>query len=250
MRKSANRSLRQALLASVVAHAVVLASLPDPTPSPRLLAVRHIDARLVARPGILPAPAHASAVAALAHGEDGAVRPPATQVHQSVADSGRSGESARSVRSTRRTPSSAAPARSLAKTAPQTPARPPDDVAGHDAVPAAAAATEFTALGAVSAEAMRQYRVNLALAARGFYAYPDVARTRGWQGTVEVVLEAGVRSPEPRASLWRSSGYAALDAQAVETLARAARATPLPAALKARELRVVVAVRFDLDAER
>ena len=241
------------MLASVVAHAVLLASIPDPTPWPVLTAVRRIDAQLVARPGALPVPAHAHGAGTLARGVVGAVQPPASDVRQSVADSGRGGESTRSVRSvrsTRRPPSSAVPARSPARAALQTPARPPDDVSGNDAVPAAAVATELAAFDAVSAEAMRQYRVDLALAARGFYAYPDVARARGWQGSVEVVLETGGRSPEPRASLWRSSGYAALDAQAVDTLARAARATPLPAALRTRELRVVVAVRFDIDAER
>ena len=150
----------------------------------------------------------------------------------------------------RRTTPSDVTGRSPARTAPQTPARPPGGLAGNDAASAAPVATEVTAFDAVSAEAMRQYRMDLALAARGVHAYPDVARARGWQGTVEVVLETSVRSPEPRASLWRSSGYAALDAQAVDTLARAARATPLPAALKVRALRVVVAVRFDLDVER
>ena len=122
----------------------------------------------------------------------------------------------------------------------------PDGASGDERLTGAAVATM---LDAVSAEAMRQYRVDLAVAARGFNAYPDVARARGWQGTVEVVVETRLRSPALRVRVVNSSGYAALDAQAVEMLTRAALATPLPAALKARDLRLVVAVRFDLDDE-
>jgi protein TonB len=243
------------MVVSVVAHAVLLASVADPTPALVSLAVRRIDAQLVARPVSAVTPDTPGA-AAPAHETVSAVQPPASGVRPSVVDSGRGRENARSVRresgasSVRRAPPSESPVRSPAGKAPPTLARPPDGLSGSDALSAAAVAAESGAFDAVSAEAMRRYRMDLALAASGVHAYPDVARARGWQGTVEVVLETRIRSPEPRVSLWRSSGYAALDAQAVDTLARAARATPLPAALRTRELRVVVAVRFDLDGER
>lgn len=246
------------MVVSVVAHAVLLASVADPTPALVSLAVRRIDARLVARPVSVVTPDTPGSVA-LAHETVSVVEPPGPGVRQPVVDGGRGRESVRSERSVRRdsgassvrrTPPSGAPARSPARSAPPTLARPPDGLSGNDALSAAAVATESGTFDAVSAEAMRRYRMDLALAASGVHAYPDVARARGWQGTVEVVLETRIRSPEPRVSLWRSSGYAALDAQAVDTLARAVRATPLPAALRTRELRVVVAVRFDLDGER
>ncbi len=234
------------MVVSVVAHAVLLASVADPTPALVSRAVRRIDAQLVARPVSAVSPDTPGA-AAPAHETVSAVQPPASGARPPVVDSGRGRENVRGVR---RAPPSDSPVRSPAGKAPSTLARPPDGLPGNDALSAAAVAAESTAFDAVSAEAMRRYRMDLALAASGVHAYPDVARARGWQGTVEVVLENRIRSPEPRVSLWRSSGYAALDAQAVDTLARAARATPLPAALRTRELRVVVAVRFDLDGER
>ena len=238
------------MLASVVAHAVLLASVPDPVPSPGGTAARRIDARLVARPSAPHVPANAPAVASVADRTAGAVIPPASDARQSVADGVRRRDGVRSVHSA---PLPDVAARALAgqstarRAAPRPPVRTSGGVSGNDGVPAAV--TDMKS-DAVSTEALRQYRVDLAVAARRFNAYPDVARARGWQGTAEVLLEADARSPQPRAMLWRSSGHTVLDAQAVDTLARAARATPLPAALKTRALRVVVAIRFDLDVER
>lgn len=243
MRKSSNRSLRRALLASVAAHAVLLASLPDPAPAPGALGGRRIDARLVARPAAPSMPAAATAATAVGDQVPNAAGSALAAVRQPAADSPRRRDELRSGRGT--PPLGRSPVRS----APRAPDRLPAGGTGNDGVPEAVAA-ESTAFDPVSAAAMRQYRVDLAVSARRFNAYPELARTRGWQGTAEVVLQADARSPEPRAVLWRSSGHAVLDAQAVDTLARAARATPLPAALAARALHVVVAIRFDLDDER
>ena len=233
------------MAASVLVHAALLASLPDPPPTRWALAVRRIDAQLVARPGTTQEPARATHVDRAADGPVSAVKSPSPDVRPSVADIGSSRRSARATPPAG-VPADARAARSPVRMANSAPARTPDTASGEDAVTGAAVAT---ALDAVSAEAMRQYRVDLALAARRFNAYPDVARARGWRGTVEVVVETSVRSPALRVRVLNSSGYAALDAQAVEMLTRAALATPLPAALKARDLRLVVAVRYDVDDE-
>lgn len=215
------------MAASILVHAVLLASVPDPAPARWGLAVRRFDAQLVARPGASPVSFDTADPPAKA------VAPPVSEARPAMMDieRGRRGARAGQEAGERARPAAKVPAK-----------------ASEIDAPADAAAVPQ--LDNVGAEALRQYRIELALAARSFNAYPDIARARDWQGTVEVVLEASVRSPKPRALLLRSSGYPGLDAQAVDMLTRAALATPLPDVLKARDFRVVVAVRFDLDDGR
>lgn len=103
---------------------------------------------------------------------------------------------------------------------------------------------------AVSADDLRQYRVSLAIAARRFKRYPALARERGWEGTAEVALAISAHLPEPQAVLLRSSGHAVLDQQAQEMMVQAARATALPERLKGRDLRIVLPVKFSLEADQ
>jgi len=117
---------------------------------------------------------------------------------------------------------------------------------------AAAAGTESGERGgtgapreSVSGDALRQFRLALALEARRFKRYPRLARERGWEGTVEVVVVLGAAGGS--ASLQRSSGYAQLDEQGVEMLNRALAATPVPEALRGREWRLVLPVQFSLE---
>ncbi|WP_184414955.1 energy transducer TonB [Rhodocyclus tenuis] len=116
-----------------------------------------------------------------------------------------------------------------------------------DSSPSAAAGGALARDGA-SADALREYRVALAIEAKRFKRYPPLARERGWEGIAEVSVSAG-KLTEPRVSLERSSGYAVLDEQTLEMLRRAAHATPLPEALRGRDFRVVLPVRFSLDSD-
>lgn len=81
--------------------------------------------------------------------------------------------------------------------------------------------------------------------ARRYKRYPRLARERGWQGVVEVTVHLGAAGPG--ASLGRSSGFAALDDQAVDMISQAVRQTPVPEALRGRELSFVLPVQFSLD---
>ena len=98
----------------------------------------------------------------------------------------------------------------------------------------------------VSADGLRQYRIDLASAARRFRGYPALARSRGWEGVAEVAVVvdfAGV----PAAKLARSSGHTLLDEQALEMLGRAAAQTPLPESLRGRHFTVTLPIRFSLE---
>jgi protein TonB len=99
----------------------------------------------------------------------------------------------------------------------------------------------------VSADGLRQYRIDLAGAARRFRHYPAVARSRGWEGVAEVVVSVNVGVPVPLVKLHRTSGHALLDEQAVEMLTRAVAATPLPESLRGRSFSVPMPIRFSLE---
>ena len=106
--------------------------------------------------------------------------------------------------------------------------------------PASAPARE-----SVSADAMRQYRLALGGEARRYKRYPRLARERGWEGVVEVTVRLGQAGAS--ASLGRGSGFKVLDEQALEMIAQAARQTPVPEALRGKEVTFALPVQFSLD---
>jgi len=95
-------------------------------------------------------------------------------------------------------------------------------------------------------DALRAYRIELASTARRFRNYPALARSRGWEGVVEVAVVAGPVGP-PVVQLVRTSGHAVLDEQAIDMLTRAVARTPLPDSLRNRGIRVLLPIRFSLD---
>lgn len=97
---------------------------------------------------------------------------------------------------------------------------------------------------------MRQYRLSLAVAARRFKRYPALARERGWEGAVEIVLRGDALMPVPEVVLANSSGRGILDEQALEMVRRAAQVTMVPDGLRGREFRVSLPVRFSLDGDQ
>jgi len=103
---------------------------------------------------------------------------------------------------------------------------------------------------ALNADGLREYRVSLAIAARRFKRYPALARERGWEGTTEVALLVSARLPVLEVILLRSSGYPVLDRQAQEMMTQAAQATVLPESLRGRDLRIVLPVKFSLEADQ
>ena len=96
---------------------------------------------------------------------------------------------------------------------------------------------------------LAQFRLALIGAAKRHRLYPESAVERGWQGRVTVRLAFDADGSVGAALVRRSSGYGALDQQAVEMLRRAAGLTPLPPALRSREFSIDVPVLFELRGE-
>jgi protein TonB len=75
--------------------------------------------------------------------------------------------------------------------------------------------------------------------ARRHKRYPAFARENNWQGEVLVALTLGAGG-RASVALKASSGYDALDRQALEMLAQAARSVPLPPALRGTQFALEV----------
>lgn len=98
-------------------------------------------------------------------------------------------------------------------------------------------------------EAIGEYRLNLARAARAFREYPPLARARGWEGVVVVVVTtvAGVGRPQVRLS--QSSGVQVLDDQALSMLNQAIFVAELPSGLNGRQFALTLPIHFSLDGD-
>ena len=209
------RSLLRPLVLSLLLHVLLLAGWPTLVTAPTGTARRSIAARLVVQPA---APADA-------------VPAPNTAALASVPTVIEGGRDRRrpAVRKGRSMSPGKAAARALPGTAAQE--RLPEGM--DDGM-------------ATDADALRQYRLTLAIAARRFKPAPTRIRAGDWQGTTVVVLE--LRSPAPpRAIVAESSGNPRLDALAQEMLRRAAATTALPAPLARGDLRLVIPVQFSRD---
>jgi protein TonB len=116
---------------------------------------------------------------------------------------------------------------------------------GSAAASAADPAAAASPVG-VSADGLRQYRIDLAGAARRYRSYPALARSRGWQGVVELSVLIGP-SGGAVVQLNRSSGYGLLDEQAQDMMSRAVAQTPLPESLRGGGFSVAIPIRFSLE---
>lgn len=119
------------------------------------------------------------------------------------------------------------------------------DASGVAEAASASAAGVVTPSGA-SADGLRQYRIDLAGAARRYRSYPALARNRGWQGVVELSVSIGPPGV-PSVQLNRSSGHGLLDEQALDMLSRAVAETPLPDSLRGGKFSVMIPIRFSLE---
>lgn len=99
---------------------------------------------------------------------------------------------------------------------------------------------------AANADSLRQYRLDLALAAQRFRLYPVQARTRGWEGVATVSLASTAGYSGPVLKVVRSSGHAVLDDQALQMLSQAAANTPLPENLRGQRFEMAIPIRFSL----
>ena len=126
-------------------------------------------------------------------------------------------------------------------------------IAGRSPLPdarASGAGLQSSQQEGISADEVRQYRTALAISAKRFKRYPALARERGWEGSVEVVLDFRRVLPAPAVSVSSSSGRGLLDDQALEMIRQAAGVTGIPEPLRGRDFRVLIPITFTLDDER
>jgi len=101
-----------------------------------------------------------------------------------------------------------------------------------------------------SPEAIGEYRLNLARASRLFREYPALARERGWEGEVVVVVATVAGVGRPRVSLSRSSGFELLDTQALAMVDQAVGIAVLPSTLKWRQFALTLPIHFNLNVPK
>jgi len=82
--------------------------------------------------------------------------------------------------------------------------------------------------------------------ARRHKRYPPLARENNWQGDVRVGVAIAANG-RPSVTLKGSSGYDVLDRQALEMFTQAARAVPIPPALRGKEFVLEVRAVYGLE---
>lgn len=236
---SSRRALVQALIASVLIHAVLLwhGVVLFPVRLEQTAATIHVvmsrDAQgIPEKPVILPP-----------------TRPPTESAKHSSPIVRKAGERRIHVPEPSSATLAESPAQPVARDARQTAPSSPVASASGGALSTALPALDATREG-VSADDLRQYRLSLAISARRFKRYPALARERGWEGTAEVALDVNALLPVPEVVLVRSSGRGVLDEQALEMMTQAARVTNLPQSLKGRDFRVLLPVQFSLESDQ
>ena len=128
-----------------------------------------------------------------------------------------------------------------------------DDIAvtekssARHADPVAPPSTASTQHEDPSPDGLRQYRLNLAREARRFKHFPQLARDRGWEGAVVVVVSTVAGMPVPQVSLSNSSGYELLDREALELVAQAINTAALPESLHNRPFALTLPIHYRLD---
>lgn len=245
-----DRTLLKALIVSLLAHAFLLLE------TPRLLPVR-------------PEVPSAAITVSMQRTGNGTPRPPVRAPETKAAEKPAASKTPEQKKKTSVLAVPDQPSTSAVSSPPVASTAEPDAIA----VPSAAAPAKGSASGSVggsvpadtrlsgpgsqpprqegiNADEVRQYRTSLAISAKPFKRYPALARERGWEGNVEIVLDFRRLRPDPEVSVASSSGRTVLDDQALEMIRRAVRVTDLPASLKGQDFRVLVPIRFNLNDER
>lgn len=218
-----SRPLLIALGASVALHAALVAGLPDFWTYSARPATAPLNARLApsGRVAVVPEPP-----AVAISSPDRTAMPP-----ERAAPS--------------RRPGTAAPAR-VAAAPPEQAASGPSSVA--EPVLALGTPTLAPRPGADALEAgsLAQYRLVLIGAAKRLKHYPAQAIDAGLEGRVDVRLVVGADGSPAAVAVKRSSGHEVIDRQAVETIRRATADTPIPPALRNREIVVEIPLLYEL----
>jgi len=237
-----NRTFHYAVLASLALHAVLLFTLPDIVDTARRAASipPQIIARLMA-PEPAPAPPVPEKPAATPE------TPPARKPEAAKPRVAKPLPQPEAPVVREMTPEPAAPS-----PAPEPPAPAAPPVAAIEPQPASPApqspAPSAAPSPAQAPEALSrdQYRMQLIDEARRHKRYPPIARENNWQGDVRVGVAVAANG-RPMVTLRGSSGHEVLDRQALEMFTQAARAVPVPPALRGKEFALEVRAVYGLE---
>lgn len=98
-----------------------------------------------------------------------------------------------------------------------------------------------------SAELLALYTKSLSEVFARYKEYPRIAELRGWEGSVTMRLRVASSGRLIAAELYKSSGYDALDKQAMTMVTRAGALPVPPQGLNAAEVPVLVPINFHLE---
>lgn len=101
---------------------------------------------------------------------------------------------------------------------------------------------------AVNADAVRQYRMALAIQMHRYKSYPIIAREQGREGRAEVALDI-MSNGLVSVGIVKSSGDEALDAQAMLMVEQGVGLLSLPEALRGKSLRLIFPLQFNLSED-
>jgi protein TonB len=98
-----------------------------------------------------------------------------------------------------------------------------------------------------SAEALARYAKSLSEVFARYKEYPRIAELRGWEGWVTMRLRVAPSGRLIEAEVYKSSGFAVLDQQAVAMISKAGVLPVPPEGLDAGEVPVLVPINFRLE---
>ena len=134
----------------------------------------------------------------------------------------------------------------------EAPASPPEPLVPPPTTASLQAAPEPVGLpapvqGIPSAELLALYTKSLSEMFARYKEYPRIAELRGWEGSVTMRLRVAPSGRLIAAELYKSSGYDALDKQAMTMVTRAGALPVPPQGLNAAEVPVLVPINFHLE---
>ena len=142
----------------------------------------------------------------------------------------------------------AAPAIDEAPASPSVPIIPPPVAAAVQSTPEPVALPPPAPPQPVaSAELVARYAKRLSDALARYKEYPRVAELRGWEGSVTMRLRVAPSGRLLEAAVYQSSGYEALDKQAITMVSKAGVLPVPPQGLDLAEFPVLVPINFRLE---
>lgn len=244
MRRSStdNRAIRYAVLASLVAHGVLLFGLSLNRESQRAPTlpgplVAHLAEPLPVKAAPPPEPPKPQAQEPP---PPPVVKPPPKPTPSPIA------KAEPKVPSPQPAPVPAPPAPAVEAPPPSAPPSPPAAAPGPTAKAEPQPTSPLPSTEGADALSIRQYSIEVAGLAKKFKTYPRVARDNNWEGKVVIRVAVKANGINATYSVLESSGHEVLDKQALEMVARGRGRAQIPAALRGKEFSFDIPVFYEI----